>query len=303
MLMQLVDEGLVDVEATVRTYLPEFKVADPEVTDGVTLRNLLSHRSGIGGDHILDTGRGDDSLERYVETCAEIGQDHELGATMSYCNTGFSIVGRVIEKVTGKTWDAVLRERLVAPLGLTHTNTLPEEAILFRAAAGHVAPCQGDEEVAPMWVLPRASGPVGLINASAGDVLTFARLHLDEGRAPDGTQLLSAGAAWRCRSRRSSAPTGTRSATAGGSGDPVRLGRRPRYGHDGGTIGSRRGYAWCPRASWRCAWSPTAGGNAAGVRGAVRRVGRRACRHRHARAAAGTGRATGCRPRALRRFV
>ena len=101
-----------------RTYLPEFAVADPEVSAAVTLRHLLSHTSGIDGDNFADFGRGDDCLERYVESCASLEQTHPLGATMSYCNTGFSILGRVIEVVTGKVWDAVMRERLFEPLGL-----------------------------------------------------------------------------------------------------------------------------------------------------------------------------------------
>jgi len=241
LVMMLVDEGVLDLDAPVVSYLPEFKVGDPDVTARVSLRDLLSHRSGIGGDHILETGRGDDTLERYVETCADIGQEHELGATMSYCNTGFSIVGRVIEKVTGKTWDHVLRERLIGPLGLTHTNTLPEEAILFRAAAGHVKlPGDEEEQVAPMWVLPRSAGPAGLINASAADLLTFARLHLDEGRAPDGTQLLAPGSVKQMQEAQIDIP------------DRYTLGDRwglgwilfswdghPGFGHDGGTIGQR----------------------------------------------------------------
>jgi CubicO group peptidase (beta-lactamase class C family) len=81
-IMMLVDEGVLDLDAPVVTYLPELKLADADVTARVTLRDLLSHRSGIGGDHLLETGRGDDTLERYVETCAARGQGHELGATM-----------------------------------------------------------------------------------------------------------------------------------------------------------------------------------------------------------------------------
>ena len=192
LVMMLVDEGLLDIDEPVRTYLPEFKVADPDVSAKVTLRHLLCHSSGIGGDHILDTGRGDDVLERYIESCAELGQENELGASMSYCNTGYSVLGRVIEKVTGKVWDTVLRERIITPLGLTHTNTLPEEALLFRTAVGHITPTPGaDPQVAPVWVLPRSAGPAGLINSTTTDLLTFVRLHLDEGRAPDGKQLLS----------------------------------------------------------------------------------------------------------------
>ena len=241
LVMMLVDEGALDLDAPVVTYLPEFRVADAEVASTVTLRHLLCHSSGIGRDHILDTGRGDDTLERYLDTCAEVGQEHDLGATMSYCNTGYSVLGRVIEKVTGKSWDAVLRERIIDPLGLTHTNTLPEEAILFRVAVGHMKlPGQDGEQVAPMWVLPRSAGPAGLINATAADLLAFARLHLDEGRAPDGTQLLSVSAVKQMQEPQVEVP------------DKFTLGDRwglgwilfdweghPGYGHDGTTIGQR----------------------------------------------------------------
>jgi CubicO group peptidase (beta-lactamase class C family) len=241
LVMMLVDEGVLDLDAPVVTYLPEFKVADADVGARVTLRHLLCHSSGIGGDHILDTGRGDDTLERYLETCAELGQEHELGATMSYCNTGYSVLGRVIEKVTEKSWDAVLRERLIAPLGLTHTNTLPEEAILHRVAVGHVKlPGEDEQQVAPLWVLPRSAGPAGLINATAADLLAFARLHLDEGRAPDGTQLLSVGAVEQMQEPQVEVP------------DKYTLGDRwglgwilfdwdghRAYGHDGTTVGQR----------------------------------------------------------------
>jgi CubicO group peptidase (beta-lactamase class C family) len=235
LVMMLVDEGVLDLDAPVVTYLPELKLADADVTKKVTLRDLLSHRSGIGGDHILETGRGDDTLERYVETCADLGQDHDLGATMSYCNSGYSIAGRVIEKVTGKVWDQVLRERIIQPLGLKKTNTLPEEAILHRVAVGHL-----EDKVAPMWVLPRSAGPAGLINADAADLLAFAKLHLDEGRAPDGTQLLSVASVKQMQEAQIDVP------------DKYTLGDRwgvgwilfewdgqPLYGHDGATIGQR----------------------------------------------------------------
>jgi CubicO group peptidase (beta-lactamase class C family) len=241
LVMMLVDEGVLDLDAPVVTYLPEFKVADADVTARVTLRDLMSHRSGIGGDHILETGRGDDTLERYVETCAGIGQEHDLGATMSYCNTGFSVAGRVIEKVTGKTWDQVLRERLIGPLGLTHTNTLPEEALLFRTAVGHVKlPGHDDEQVAPAWVLPRSAGPAGLINASAADVLTFARFHLDEGRAPDGTQLLSPGSVKQMQEPQIDVPDQYTLGNQWGVGWILfSWDGHAGYGHDGATIGQR----------------------------------------------------------------
>ncbi|MEU4395747.1 serine hydrolase [Kribbella sp. NPDC023855] len=188
--LQLVDEGLLDLDAPIIQVLPELQLGDPDVAKQVTMRQLLTHTSGIDGDVFTDTGRGDDCLEKYVDGLAEVGQNHPLGATWSYCNSGFSLAGRVIEKLTGKTWDQALRERIIVPLGLEHTVTLPEEALLHRAAVGHVG--EGDEEPsrAPVWGLPRSLGPAGLITSSAADALGFARLHLKGGVAPDGTRVL-----------------------------------------------------------------------------------------------------------------
>ncbi|WP_170222911.1 serine hydrolase domain-containing protein [Nonomuraea turkmeniaca] len=136
------------------------------LTKTVTIRHLLSHTSGIDGDLFLDTGRGDDCVAKYVEACAGLTQNHPLGATQSYCNSGFVIAGRVLERLTGKRWDDVLRDGIAEPLGLTHTWTLPEDVLRFRAAMGH----REGGEPAPQWGLMRATGPAGLICARPADV-------------------------------------------------------------------------------------------------------------------------------------
>ncbi|MFI6813125.1 serine hydrolase domain-containing protein [Nonomuraea sp. NPDC050328] len=176
-LMILAEQGRLTLDTPVIELLPEFKVADPEVTRQVTVRHLLSHTSGIDGDLFLDTGRGDDCVERYLEACATLAQNHPLGATQSYCNSGFIIAGRIVERLTGQVWDQALREQILDPLGLTHTWTLPEDVIRFRAATGHV---EGGATT-PVWGLMRSCGPAGLINARPADVVAFGRAHL-EGR-------------------------------------------------------------------------------------------------------------------------
>ncbi|MFI7446325.1 serine hydrolase domain-containing protein [Nonomuraea sp. NPDC049714] len=181
MLMQSVERGELTLDTTVAEVLPEFKVADPEVTKTVTIRHLLSHTSGIDGDLFLETGRGDDCVEKYVAACADLAQNHPLGVTQSYCNSGFTVAGRILEKLTGKTWDEVLRERIIEPLGLTHTATLPEDVLRFRAAMGHV---EGGK-TAPVWGLMRSAGPAGLICARPADVVAFARAHLEGGLLDD----------------------------------------------------------------------------------------------------------------------
>ncbi|GAB2601648.1 serine hydrolase [Paractinoplanes abujensis] len=187
LVQQLVDEGKLNLDAPIADVLPELTLADSGVAAKVTMRHLLTHTSGIDGDVFTDTGRGDDCLEKYVDGLADVAQNHPLGATWSYCNSGFSLAGRVIEKLTGGTWDAAVRDRISTPLGLRRTGTLPEEALLHRAATGHVP----GPQVAPVWMLPRALGPAGLINSTAADLLTFARMHLNGG----GDVLSAAGTA------------------------------------------------------------------------------------------------------------
>jgi CubicO group peptidase (beta-lactamase class C family) len=239
LVMQLVDEGKLDLDAPIADVLPDLQVGDPEVARQVTMRHLLTHTSGIDGDIFTDTGRGDDVLEKYVASLADAPQNHPLGATFSYCNSGFSLAGRVVEVVTGKTWDAVLRERIIEPLGLTHTSTLPEEAILHRVAVGHITPDPDAESTpAPTWMLPRSLGPAGLINATARDVTSFARVHLRGGAGPDGTQLLSAGSTAAMQAHQADIPDTYSLGDSWGLGW-IRFdwhGER-LYGHDGTTFG------------------------------------------------------------------
>ena len=235
-LMQLVDEGLLDLDAPVVTVLPELRLTDPDVTARVTVRHLLTHTSGIDGDVFTDTGRGDDCLEKYVALLADVRQNHPLGATMSYCNAGFVLAGRVIEKLTGATWDAAMRERLFTPLGLRHTVTLPEEALLFRTAVGHVE--TDPLTTARAWGIPRSQGPAGVICASAADVLAFARMHLSGGLAADGTRILSAASAQAMTEFQVELPDKLTHRDSWGLGwMRFGWGGQRLIGHDGGTIG------------------------------------------------------------------
>jgi dipeptidyl aminopeptidase/acylaminoacyl peptidase/CubicO group peptidase (beta-lactamase class C family) len=236
--MQLVDEGLLDLDVPLIEVLAELRLADPDVTKQVTMRHLLTHTSGIDGDVFTDTGRGDDCLEKYVAQLDEVAQNHPLGATWSYCNSGYSLMGRVIEKLTGGTWDQAMRERIFVPLGLQHTVTLPEDVLLYRSAVGHVAEGADEPARASVWGLPRSLGPAGLITASAADVLAFARMHLRAGLGADGTQVLSESSAAAMTDKHAELPDKYSLGDSWGLGwirfdwDGHRL-----IGHDGNTIG------------------------------------------------------------------
>jgi dipeptidyl aminopeptidase/acylaminoacyl peptidase len=237
-LMQLVDEGLLELDAPVAEILPELRLAEPGVTKQVTMRHLLTHTSGIDGDVFTDTGRGDDCIEKYVASLDGVAQNHPLGATWSYCNSGFVVAGLVIEKLTGGTWDAAVRDRIFAPLGLEHTITLPEEALLHRAAVGHVSEGTGEPSRAPVWVLPRSLGPAGIIGSTVADLLGFARMHLAGGVAPDGTRLLGGSSAEAMTQMQAELPDKYSLGDSWGIGW-IRFGWNGRrlIGHDGDTIG------------------------------------------------------------------
>ena len=193
LVMQLVDEGRLDLDAPIRTYLPDFRVLDEQAASIVTPRNLLSHTSGFDGDHFTDTGRGDDALALYVAGCADLPQIAPPGLIWSYSNSGFSILGRIVEVLHGKTFEEVLKERIFEPLGLEHTVSFADEAIVHPVSVGHDPGPEDPKRltVSTPWGLARAFGPMGsAVIASAGDVLRFVQPHLN-----GGAPLLDAGLA------------------------------------------------------------------------------------------------------------
>jgi CubicO group peptidase (beta-lactamase class C family) len=235
MIMQLVEEGRLSLDTTVSEVLPGVRLGIEDAAAEVQIIHLLTHTSGVDGDIFTDTGRGADCVERYVAALAEAARIFPPGAAYSYCNSGFVLLGRIIEVLDGREWDASLRERLIGPLGLGQTVTLPEQALLYRTATGHREHPRQNDPVS-VWGLPRSVGPAGLITASCHDVLTFARLHLDEGVSGDGTRLLGQASVSAMQQPRHEINDG-RADTVGLAWRMNRWGDRQIIGHDGGTIG------------------------------------------------------------------
>src|SRR3712207_5424410 len=110
MVMRLVERGDIDLDATVRTYLPDFRVADEDVAAKVTVRNLLTHTAGWEGDRFLDTGPGDDALATFVAAMAEFTQTTPLGGPASYNNAAFAVAGHIAATVRGTTYEQAMRD-------------------------------------------------------------------------------------------------------------------------------------------------------------------------------------------------
>ncbi|WP_029259627.1 MULTISPECIES: serine hydrolase domain-containing protein [unclassified Microbacterium] len=240
LIMQLVDEGLLDLDAPVRDTVPAFAIGDDAAASAITPRQLLSHVSGFEGDLFNDTGVGDDAVEKYLATIADAPQLFAPGERFSYNNAAFVVLGRIVEVLRGTSYDQALRTHLAAPLGLTHVATTAAEAIMFRAALGHIPAESGDEPVpAPVWSLVRSNAPAGsMLAMTARDLVTYARMHLDGGVSADGTRLLSEQSVRAMQERQVDLPE------LGLMGDAWGLGWEifdwdggPVIGHDGGTIG------------------------------------------------------------------
>lgn len=216
-LMRLVEQGRVELDAPVRRYVPELRLRDEGVAERVTVLQLLNHTAGWAGDHFLDTGDGDDALARYVESMAELEQVSQPGVVASYNNAGLCLAGRVVEHVTGQTYEAALRALVLDPLGMEHSSLVPADVMSRRFAVGHTDH-DGKVGVARPWRLPRASNAAGGLVSTAAEQLRYARFHLG-----DGEGLL----------RR----------------ETLELMRRPTFGLTGGALGDEVGISWLLRTA------------------------------------------------------
>ena len=240
LIMQLVDEGRIDLDAPATAYLPDLRFGDDDARGAITIRTLLTHTNGVDGDFFEYFGRGDDCVERYVEASSKLAQLFPPGAMWSYCNAGFVVLGRIIETMAGTAWDAALRTRLLGRIGAGHTVTLPEEVLLHSASAGHrVTPSLGVELARP-WHMTRGAGPAGATPCSTvGDLLKFAKLHIDGGVARDGQRVLSEASVREMQRPQVDLPVvpGEGAQHWGLGWMLFDWGGRRVIGHDGGTIG------------------------------------------------------------------
>ncbi len=187
--MRLVEQGTIDLDSPILTYLPSFRMADESATSHATTRHLFTHTAGWAGDYFYDTGRGDDTLALIVERMADLPQITPLGENMSYNNAGFYLAGRVIEVVTGKPYEAAVKELVLDPLGLSRSFFFPEDVMTYSFAVGHRVH-EGKPEVLRPWGLARSANAAGGVVSTVRDQLRYARFHLGDGTAFDGTRIL-----------------------------------------------------------------------------------------------------------------
>jgi CubicO group peptidase (beta-lactamase class C family) len=191
-LMRLVVEGQVALDAPVRRYVPELRLADERAAAEITVLHLLNHTAGLDWRLIVDTGEGDDALAAYVATLAEVKQIAPSGARASYSQAGYNLAGRIIEEVTGLTYERAIAALICEPLGLAHSFFARDDVMTRRFAVGHNPGDDGTLAVARLWRWSRGDNPGGGLASSVADQLRWARFHLGDGRADSGVRVLPA---------------------------------------------------------------------------------------------------------------
>jgi CubicO group peptidase (beta-lactamase class C family) len=186
-IMRLVEQGKIDLNAPVRTYLPDFRVRDETASREVTVKQLLMHMGGWEGQ-VSGPDRGTETLKNFVATITDLMQEAPPGAAWSYNNAGFSIAGRVIEVVTGKSINAAIRDLVFQPLGLEHAGTTAGDFIVNRFAAGHIV--RNGTPVLQRPFVPSSSVTAGGVGLCITDLMTYARFHLGDGTSASGERIL-----------------------------------------------------------------------------------------------------------------
>jgi CubicO group peptidase (beta-lactamase class C family) len=189
--MRLVDQGKLHLDAQVRTYLPELKLADESVAATVTVRQLLNHSAGWLGDDYADYGRGADALAQYVAGMQHLPQFTEPGRVFAYNNAAVNLAGRVIEAVSGMSYETAMQKLVLDPLGLMRTGFFTDALVGYDIAASHTVENRVPVVESSTWSFPRSLHSTGGLISSAREQLRYARFHLGDGTAPDGSRLLS----------------------------------------------------------------------------------------------------------------
>ncbi|MCR3752574.1 serine hydrolase domain-containing protein [Lentzea californiensis] len=180
-IMRLVAQGRMSLDAPVHEYVPELRLMDDR---SFTVRQLLNHTSGLDWGTLVDTGEGDDALARHVGELAILKLVGAAGERPSYSQSGFNLAGRIIENVTGQTYEQAMTALLLEPLGLGNTHFDRDAVMTRRFAVGHEK-----GEIARPWRHWRANNPGGGIAASAADLLAWARFHLSDGDGIDFAEM------------------------------------------------------------------------------------------------------------------
>jgi len=185
--MVLIQQGKIDVNATVATYLPDFAANGK---DKITVRHLLTHVGGLIADNSIKDYSG--TPDQSIANIMALKPDAEPGQEFTYSDVGFIVLGEIVKKVSGKNVHEFSQEAIYAPLGMSETGYLPADALKARAAVTEQREdrwMQGEVHDPRAYALGGIAGHAGLFS-TADDLSRYAVMMLNGGRLGD-TEILN----------------------------------------------------------------------------------------------------------------
>ena len=184
-IMQLVEKGEVDLDAPITDYLPEFRPRSRFKRE-ITLRQLMSHRSGLLREPLVGNYFDDDepTLEATVKSIIDSDVIYAPESKIKYSNGAIATVGYVLEKLKGEPFASYLRKNVLLPMGLTHSAFEPLPDITNRLADATMWSYDGRVFDAPTFEL--GMSPAGSMYAPVVDLGQFMKVLFNDGKGPNG---------------------------------------------------------------------------------------------------------------------
>lgn len=180
----LVDEGKLDWDKPVGTFLPGFRLYDRVATEQLTPRDMVSHRSGLPRHDLSWYNATELSRKELVERLPYMEPTYPLRSRWQYNNFMFLTAGYLVEQVTGRSWEDNVRERIFQPLGMTGSNFSVHDS---EKAADFALPYREEDDKVGLIPFREITnmGPAGSINSSIRDMSKWVQVHLSGGKAGD----------------------------------------------------------------------------------------------------------------------
>jgi len=188
-IMQLHEQEKLDIDMPVKTYLPEFVIADKDAMETITIRNLLNHASGLSDFSYIPQHGTDVSIMDGIKEMGEAELSAPIGTTFQYFNSNYAILGAVIEKVSGMPYADYIEEYIYAPLEMDNSYTDQEEASQAGLPSGYTSVF--GFSLARQQPFRQYDLPGGYLMMSVRDLSKYLRMQANKGSF-NGVSLLDA---------------------------------------------------------------------------------------------------------------
>lgn len=192
-LAMLADEGKLQWDDKVRKYIPEFTLYNPFVSEEFTIRDLVTHRSGLGlgaGDLMFFPEGGDITVQEIIHNLRYLNRESSFRSKYAYNNNLYIVAGEVIRRVSGMTWEQFIETRILQPLGMNESKASYNRVTQRNNIIDPHAPVEGKVEAIPHdW--NETANAAGGIMSNVIDLSKWVITQLNEGVMSNGKQLVS----------------------------------------------------------------------------------------------------------------